>query len=109
LTSLIKWVAQFTEGNTTVAGWLIVGVLVVLLVALSACVIALWPHSRQWALANRIHRLASRNEAGLRRSAERQLDCPYGGKSLTTKICSECQRQLFPDSRFCAGCGTPVT
>ena len=87
LTSLIKWVAQLTGGNTTAAAWLIVAVLVVLLSVLSVGAVNLWPRSSRWAVANRIHRLATRNEAGLRRSTQRQLDDALAVLDVSARQC----------------------
>jgi hypothetical protein len=55
------------------AEWAIVAGLIILLAASSVGVLQLWPLSRHWSVANQIHRLATRNETGLRRDTRRQL------------------------------------
>ncbi len=55
-------------------GWESVAILVALLVIASAAAVLLWPRSRRWSLQNRLHRVATHNEAGVRRDTRDQLD-----------------------------------
>jgi hypothetical protein len=49
-------------------------VLAVLLLLSTAILLIFWPQSRHWSAANRLHRLAAGNDAGLRLDTRRQLD-----------------------------------
>jgi hypothetical protein len=54
-------------------GWMVV-VLVAVVVMVVGGVIAVWSSSRRWGSANRLHRLATRNESTRRVEARRALD-----------------------------------
>ncbi len=70
---IIRWLSRLTHGHIVPEGWVIAG-LIVLLVCLILAVLLLAPKSRRWARANRLHRLASRNDATLRASGLRDLN-----------------------------------
>jgi len=69
------------------AEWLIVAGLIVVLVASSIIVLKLWPPSRHWSVANQLHRLATRNAAGLRRDTRRQLDVALRTLGIARREC----------------------
>jgi Tfp pilus assembly protein PilX len=71
LSDLIGWLSRLAGGHALAAGWAILAGLVLLLAALSVGLMRLWPLSRRWAAANRLHNLANRNEASLRQGARR--------------------------------------
>ena len=73
------WLSGLVSQSAAV-GWLVTGVLVLVLVVLVAAVARLWPVSRRWAMLNRLHRVAARNEAELRAAARREL--AEAGRSL---------------------------
>lgn len=67
------WLSRLVHGHIVPEGW-VVAVLAVLLLVLILAVLFLAPRSRRWARANRLHRLASRNDATLRASGLRDLN-----------------------------------
>lgn len=71
---LIIWLARLVGAHSTAVGWLIVACLAAALVILSIGVIRFWPWSRRLSTTNKLHRLATRNEATLRQDARRHLD-----------------------------------
>lgn len=71
---MIDWLWRLLGWRVPPTAWSIVAVLAALLVLLTVIVLVFWPRSRHWAVANQLHRVASRNEAGLRRDTRRQLE-----------------------------------
>jgi hypothetical protein len=59
-------------GGIIPPAWVVL-VLAALVVIVAAGLLAVWPWSRRWGRANRLHRLDSRNERSLRLSASRAL------------------------------------
>lgn len=72
-TVLIGHLSRPAHDQIVPGGWIIAG-LAVLLAVLILAVLFLAPTSRRWARANRLHRLASRNDATLRASSLRDLN-----------------------------------
>jgi hypothetical protein len=70
----IPWLGSLVSRGSPAARWLVVAGLGLTLTVLVVAVVRLWPLSRRWAAMNRLHRVASRNEAGLRAAARRELD-----------------------------------
>lgn len=93
LSHLIGWVSHLAGGYALILSWTIAAGLIVLLVGLSIGLVRLWPLSRRWAAANRLHRLASRNEASLRRDARRQLDGALRTLGVARRSCTAAQRE----------------
>ena len=71
--AVASWLSRFVSGGI-IPLWLVVVVFALSVVIVGAGVIAVWPSSRRWGRANRLHRLASRNERTLRLSARRALE-----------------------------------
>jgi hypothetical protein len=70
----IPWLGSLIVRDSPAARWLVVAGLGLALAVLVAAVVRLWPMSRRWTGMNRLHRVASRNEAGLRAAARCELD-----------------------------------
>jgi hypothetical protein len=71
---VLVWFWHLTGLRASILGWTVVAVLAVLLVTLATGLVLLWPRSLRWAVANRLHRAASRNEANIRGDTRRHLD-----------------------------------
>lgn len=69
----IHWLSRLVHGHLVPVGWVVAG-MVVLLIVLILAIVLLAPMSRRWARANSLHRLASRNDATLRASGLRDLN-----------------------------------
>ena len=89
---LIDWLSRLAHGHALPEGWVITG-LVVLLAVLILGLVVLAPRSRRWARANRLHRLASRNEAVLRQGARRQLDDALRALTAARRACVASHRE----------------
>ncbi len=70
---MVDWLSRFASGRVIPLGWVVV-VLAALVIVVFVGVIAVWPSSRRWGHANRLHRLGSRNESTQRVEARRALD-----------------------------------
>ena len=60
-------------GGPHIPYWFVLVVALVVLIVVTALVLALWGRSRRWAASSRLHRLASRNEKVLRADTRREL------------------------------------
>ena len=89
----IVWLAALVN-RSPAARWLVVAVLVLILAALAVILVRLWPASRRWAALNRLHQVATRNEAELRGAARREL----GDAARALEAASrDCQRHGHED------------
>jgi hypothetical protein len=71
---VVSWLWRLGGWRVHPPAWLVVVGLVTLLVVLAIGLVALWPRSLRWASANRLHRVAARNEAEIRSDTRRHLD-----------------------------------
>jgi hypothetical protein len=75
--------------DSPAARWLVVAGFGLALAGFVVAVVRLWPVSRRWAAMNRLHRLASGNEAGLRIAARRELDAAVRVLAAARRGCLE--------------------
>jgi hypothetical protein len=83
----IPWLGSLVGRDSPAARWLVVAGLGLALAVLVVAVVRLWPLSRRWAAMNRLHRVASSNEAGLRMAARRELDAAL---RVLAAACRDC-------------------
>jgi hypothetical protein len=84
---MVEWMWHIVRADSTVAGWTVAGVLVVLIAVMGIGVVVLWPRSKRWGLENRVHRLAKANEASIRRGTRRALDQALRALATAKKVC----------------------
>jgi hypothetical protein len=83
----IPWLGSLVSRDSPAARWLVVAGLGLALVVLVVAVVRLWPSSQRWAAMNRLHRVASRNEAGLRVAARSELDAALRAIAAARRDC----------------------